>query len=146
MYSIKHLFHINTPKEKVFEAVSTIKGLAGWWTVKTSGSDAFGGILYFHFGEMEGPQMKVIELKPNEKVSWECVKSPFGWDGHIFTFCWMKTMERPESVSHRMAGLSRMIFTPVAVSAGEDIWKACGSFAKPGRVKHLEARGTGNSD
>jgi uncharacterized protein YndB with AHSA1/START domain len=86
MYSIKHLFHINAPREKVFEAISTIKGLSGWWTVKTSGSDAMGSILHFQFGEMEGPQMKVIELKPNEKVSWECVKSPFNWDGNIFTF------------------------------------------------------------
>jgi uncharacterized protein YndB with AHSA1/START domain len=86
MAAIKHLFHINASKEKVFEAISTIKGLSGWWTVRTSGSDALGGILQFQFGEMEGPQMKVIELKPNEKVSWECVKSPFNWDGNIFTF------------------------------------------------------------
>ena len=86
MYSIKHLFHIHASKEKVFEAISTIHGLSNWWTTKTSGSDAVGGVLTFHFGEMEGPQMKVIELKPNEKVSWECVKSPFNWDGNIFTF------------------------------------------------------------
>jgi uncharacterized protein YndB with AHSA1/START domain len=86
MYSIKHLFHIYASKEKVYEAISTIHGLSNWWTTKTSGSDAVGGVLIFHFGEMEGPQMKVIEQKPNEKVSWECVKSPFNWDGNIFTF------------------------------------------------------------
>jgi uncharacterized protein YndB with AHSA1/START domain len=86
LYSIKLLYHINASKEKVFEAISSIHGLSNWWTTKTSGSDAVGGVLIFHFGEMEGPQMKVIELKPNEKVSWECIKSPFGWDGHIFSF------------------------------------------------------------
>lgn len=37
MISIKHLFHINASKKKVFEAVTTIKGLGNWWTINTSG-------------------------------------------------------------------------------------------------------------
>ena len=86
MYSIKHLFHINAPKEKVFEAISTINGLSNWWTTKTTGDDSIGGTLIFHFGELEGPNMKVNESIPCEKLTWECVKSPFGWDGHIYTF------------------------------------------------------------
>jgi len=86
MYSIKHLFHINASKEKVFEAISTINGLSNWWTVKISGDDSPGGIINFHFGEMEGPQMKVTELNTNEKVSWKCVASPFGWVGHTLIF------------------------------------------------------------
>jgi uncharacterized protein (TIGR02453 family) len=31
-----------------------------------------------------------------------------------------------------------------AISAGEDIWKACASFVKPAKVKRLEVRDTGN--
>jgi len=85
MYSIKHLFHINASKEKVFEAISTINGLSNWWTTKTSGDPAIGGTLIFHFGEHEGPHMKVIEMVPNEKLLWECT-SPDGWKGHTFTF------------------------------------------------------------
>lgn len=30
--------------------------------------------------------MKVTELKADEKVSWECVASPYGWLGHTFSF------------------------------------------------------------
>ena len=86
MYAIKHRFHINAPKEKVFEAISTINGLSNWWTTKTTGDASPGGVLKFHFGEMEGPQMKVIDLNPGEKLTWECVASPFGWTGHTFTF------------------------------------------------------------
>jgi uncharacterized protein YndB with AHSA1/START domain len=85
-HAIKHLFHIDAPKQKVFEAISTINGLSNWWTVKTSGSDSLGGIIQFRFGEMGGPDMKVTEIKPVEKVSWECVESPHGWVGHKFTF------------------------------------------------------------
>lgn len=32
MYCIKHLYHINTSKEEVFKALTTIKGLSQWWT------------------------------------------------------------------------------------------------------------------
>jgi uncharacterized protein YndB with AHSA1/START domain len=85
-YSIKHLFHINASKQKVFEAVATINGLSNWWTVKTTGSDSVNGVIQFQFGEMGGPAMKVTEAKPNEKLSWECVESPHGWIGHTFTF------------------------------------------------------------
>jgi uncharacterized protein YndB with AHSA1/START domain len=86
MASIKHLFHINASKEKVYEAISTINGLSNWWTIKTSGDTKPGGIIQFRFGDFGGPDMKVKEVKPNELVSWECVGGPEGWIGHIFTF------------------------------------------------------------
>jgi uncharacterized protein YndB with AHSA1/START domain len=84
--SIKHLFHINAPKEKVFEALTTIEGLAGWWTSKTSGDCSVGGIIEFRFGDFGGPDMKVKEIKLNESVTWENVGEDRGWLGHIFTF------------------------------------------------------------
>ena len=43
-HSIKHLFHIDASREKVFEAISTIKGLSNWWTSQTTGSSAKEGI------------------------------------------------------------------------------------------------------
>jgi uncharacterized protein YndB with AHSA1/START domain len=85
MASIKHLFHIAASNEKVFEAITTIKGLSGWWTVQTSGDCNIGSIIGFRFGDF-GPDMKVKEMKPNESVSWECVGENDGWLGHIFTF------------------------------------------------------------
>jgi len=84
--SIKHLFNINAPKEKVFEAISTINGLSNWWTTQTTGDAALGGVLQFDFGNITGAEMKVIKLKANEKVTWECVGSPYGWVGNILTF------------------------------------------------------------
>jgi len=84
-YSIKHLFHISAPRQKVFEAITTIEGLSNWWTTKTAGNSSAGGIIQFRFGD-EGPDMKVIESKPNERVKWECIASPHGWTGHIITF------------------------------------------------------------
>lgn len=86
MASIKHLFHINAPKEKVFEALTTIEGLAGWWTSNTSGDCSVGEVIQFRFGDFSGPDMKVKEIKPNELVTWECVGENDGWLGHIFSF------------------------------------------------------------
>ena len=85
-YAIKHLFHIDASKESVFEAISTISGLSNWWTVKTSGSTALHGAIQFNFGDMAGPEMRVTEHVPGEKVAWECVASTHGWTGHQFVF------------------------------------------------------------
>lgn len=85
-YSIKHLFHINAPREKVYEAISTIDGLSKWWTTKTSGNPEVGGIINFGFGEHQGPNMKVTKLVPNENVTWVGVPESHGWEDHIFTF------------------------------------------------------------
>ena len=52
MYSIKHLFHINASKEKVFEAISIIDGLSNWWTTKSTGETSPGGALQFRFGAL----------------------------------------------------------------------------------------------
>jgi uncharacterized protein YndB with AHSA1/START domain len=86
MASIKHLFHIAASKEKVFEALTTIKGLSGWWTNNVSGESKVGRVIEFRFGDFGGPDMKVKEIKPYESVTWECVGGPQDWVGHLFTF------------------------------------------------------------
>lgn len=102
MYSIKHLFHINAPKEKVFEALTTIKGLNGWWTNNTTGDCTVGGIIQFRFGDF-GPDMKVKEITPNESVTWECVGENDGWRGHIFSFH-LDTNENKTKVRFEQSG------------------------------------------
>lgn len=84
-HSIKHLFHIDAPRQKVFDALSTIDGLSKWWTAQTSGDASKGGTIQFRFGDV-GPDMKVVESKPGEMISWECIASPHGWVGNRLTF------------------------------------------------------------
>ncbi len=86
MTSIKNLFHINSPKEKVYKAISTIDGLSNWWTTQTTGEDKVDGIIQFRFGDFGGADMKVTDMKPNESISWECVGGPDDWIGTTFTF------------------------------------------------------------
>jgi uncharacterized protein YndB with AHSA1/START domain len=85
-HSIKHLFHIDSPQEEVFKAITSIESLSQWWTKDTSGESKKDGVIKFRFGNNGGPDMKVIDLKPGESLTWECVDSPHGWVGHTITF------------------------------------------------------------
>ncbi|MEO8151261.1 MAG: SRPBCC domain-containing protein [Bacteroidia bacterium] len=85
MAAIKHLFHINAPKDKVYEALTTITGLSNWWTKQTTGNTDTGGVIHFRFGEF-GNDMKVTAMKPNESVSWECVDGSPDWVGTKINF------------------------------------------------------------
>ena len=85
MTSIKHLLHIAAPREKVYEAITTINGLANWWTTQTNGESNEGSVLQFRFGEF-GNDMKVTALKQNESVKWECVAGPEDWIGTTINF------------------------------------------------------------
>ncbi len=85
-HSIKHLFHIDASKQKVFEAISTIEGLSNWWTIQTKGSTALNETIQFDFGDIVGPAMKVIKLEPSKEIIWKCIGSSPGWLDHIFTF------------------------------------------------------------
>ena len=85
MPAVKLLLHINAPQEKVYEAISSLNGMRNWWTVDTSGDDKKGGVLQFRFGG-QGPDFKVIELKPSSSVIWECVGGIPEWIGTQLIF------------------------------------------------------------
>ena len=76
MVKISHLLVINVPASKVFNNLSTIKGLASWWTKDTTGSPKKGGEIRFAFGK-EYNIMKVTESIKDRLVVWECIYSSF---------------------------------------------------------------------
>ena len=85
-HTIKHLFHINAKRSDVYKAITSIDGLSNWWTVDTKGDPSVGGTISFRFAENGGPDMKVVEMEPDEGVTWKCIESPHGWFGHTFRF------------------------------------------------------------
>ena len=55
--------------DKVYDALTTVEGLAGWWTDDTKGTgDEVGGVVAFRFLP-GGFDMEVTELKPSERVT-----------------------------------------------------------------------------
>ena len=69
----------STP-ERVYEALTTVDGLAGWWTDDTKGSSRVGDVLAFRFPN-GGFDMEVVDLQPAERVTWRVVDGPGEWIG-----------------------------------------------------------------
>ena len=66
--------------EKVYDALTTLEGLAGWWTEDTKGSTEVGDVTQFRFPP-GGFDMEVLEQRPAERVSWRVVDGPEEWVG-----------------------------------------------------------------
>jgi uncharacterized protein YndB with AHSA1/START domain len=67
--------------DRVYTALTTVDGLAGWWTAQTSGNGELGGVLQFRFPPVGGFDMEVTGLKPGERVQWRVVDGPEEWIG-----------------------------------------------------------------
>jgi uncharacterized protein YndB with AHSA1/START domain len=81
MVDILHRVGVNAPSpEKVYDALTTVEGLASWWTDDTKGSAEVGGVLEFRF-PAGGFDMEVLEQQPSERVSWKVVDGPQEWVG-----------------------------------------------------------------
>jgi uncharacterized protein YndB with AHSA1/START domain len=92
MANIVHRIGIKAPAAKVYAALSTIEGLAGWWTRDTGGSSQVGGSIAFTFRNAAGAQvgrfeMDVLELSPGDKVRWRVKSGPPEWVGTHVSFC-----------------------------------------------------------
>jgi uncharacterized protein YndB with AHSA1/START domain len=86
MVDIVHRVGIKAPMSKVYGALSTIDGLAGWWTTATSGSSNVGEVIAFRFqtasgDEIGGFDMEVVELIRDQKVHWRVQAGPAEWVG-----------------------------------------------------------------
>lgn len=84
MADILHRVGTTATPDRVYRALTTIDGLAGWWTTDTSG-DA-DGTIRFRFGDVGGFDMKVLDLEPDRRVEWEVVDGPAEWIGTRVTF------------------------------------------------------------
>src|SRR5690349_7527951 len=91
MVDIVHRVGIKAPASKVYAALSTIAGLADWWTEATTGSSKAGGVVTFRFHtetgeEIGGFDMDVVELQPDQKVRWLVKAGPAEWVGTSIEF------------------------------------------------------------
>lgn len=82
MVDILHRIGVESSTADVYTALTTIDGLAGWWTENTTA--AGDDVIRFRFalphGE-DGFDMKVLETEPGALVHWEVVAGPEEWIG-----------------------------------------------------------------
>lgn len=81
---IRHRVGITARPEQVYQALTTLDGLAAWWTTDTTtGAD---GTLLFRFGDVGGFDMVVLDQQPSTRVQWEVVGGPDEWIGTTVEF------------------------------------------------------------
>jgi hypothetical protein len=91
MVDIIHRIGIRSSANEVYKAISTIDGLANWWTEEVEGDEQVEGKIKFTFrsdtGDIKGQMiMQVKELSLQKNVRWQCVDGPAEWIGTAITF------------------------------------------------------------
>src|SRR5271157_3803386 len=91
MVDIIHRIGIKSPTANVYKALTSLEGLAQWWTEEVQGNDQIGGKIEFRFrskeGELKGKMvMEVKELNAQKSVRWHCIEGPTEWIGTDITF------------------------------------------------------------
>ncbi len=91
MVDIVHRIGIKAPLSQVYAALSTVEGVAGWWTTETSGESKLGGSMKVVFraptgAEMGAMEFELAELSPNKAVRWHFTAGPPEWLGTDVTF------------------------------------------------------------
>jgi len=83
---IIHRVGIKAAPTQVYQSLSTLEGLAGWWTREVDGDAAVGGRVGFTFrtpsGEVKGRMvMQVEHAAAPSALAWRCVDGPEEWVG-----------------------------------------------------------------
>jgi uncharacterized protein YndB with AHSA1/START domain len=86
MSDILHRVGIKSSSNDTYTALTTLDGLARWWTSETRGDSQVGGVIAFRFGSRGGFDMKVLELVPAQRVLWQVVSGPAEWIGTKVSF------------------------------------------------------------
>lgn len=81
MFDILHRTGIKASPREVYNALTTRDRLADWWTKDTQGRSEVGSVIHFAFGDRGLFDMKVLELEPEKRVTWEVVDGPAEWIG-----------------------------------------------------------------
>ena len=72
MESIRHLFHINSTAQNVFEAIVNKDHLKKWYTNYIEGESKLNSRLKFKFGDV-GYSVELTEIIENKFLKWVCI-------------------------------------------------------------------------
>ena len=82
---LMHMVEVNAGADKIYEALSTSKGLASFWTADSHAEPKVGSVAKFGF---HGPvlEMTVDELTPGKRVRWSTRGGFPEWNGTTVTW------------------------------------------------------------
>ena len=86
MPDLEHQIPIKAAPEKVYAALTTEKGLRGWWTADSKVDDRVGGKAEFGFDKRGSVfHMTIDNLQPPQLVVWSCNGDNPEWRGTTLT-------------------------------------------------------------
>jgi uncharacterized protein YndB with AHSA1/START domain len=88
MASYTKSLRIRAPPRKLYEAVSTVQGLKGWWSDNT---DAENGDITVRFSGKNFQTLRLLDHTPDKTVVWEWIAQYFPQEGATQTDEWVGT-------------------------------------------------------
>jgi uncharacterized protein YndB with AHSA1/START domain len=110
-------------RERVFDALTTLEGLAGWWTSLVSGTPTAGGEVEFAFAGLdEKIVMRVDDAQPPSKVIWTCLAHTGHpeWQGTTIVFELAQDEADAGLLRFRHIGLTRVLSCYETCESGWD--------------------------
>jgi uncharacterized protein YndB with AHSA1/START domain len=86
MEQIRHRVGIRAPRPAVLAKLTTLDGLAIWWTRDVTGDPTPGGKLEFCFGRPGRCAVMEVADATATSVVWNCIGGPDEWVGGVLTF------------------------------------------------------------
>jgi uncharacterized protein YndB with AHSA1/START domain len=86
MPHVRHALLIEATVHKVYDAITTQEGLAGWWTPGATATPVINSVARFPFGPAYFKEMKITELIPSRMVQWTCITGAEEWVGTTLSF------------------------------------------------------------
>ena len=85
MPDIMHSLKIQTPPDRLYQAITTAEGIRNWWTRDASLDEAVGGTGEFGFyGRRFVAKIAIDALEPQARVNWRVTNS--AWPGDVVEF------------------------------------------------------------
>ena len=125
---------VDAAPEAVFEALTTLSGLAGWWS-SVSGSGETGGTLRFTFGDDVPCLMEVTAAERPSIVRWTCLGyAPLpDWAGTTLSFDVLPLGDGGSVLKFRHTGLTpRLACYGDCKSGWDHFLPSLGEFAESG--------------
>ena len=85
MPDIVHRMGVAAPIENVVDALSTIEGIAGWWSDVARGDAGLDASFEVVFGN-DALEIRVFELESPTGLVWEVTRGPAEWIGTLITW------------------------------------------------------------
>jgi uncharacterized protein YndB with AHSA1/START domain len=82
-----HAVEVEASEETIYEALTTSKGLASFWTPQSEAEPSVGSVAVFGFAGAPVPlKMRVDGLEPGKRVAWSCQGDFPHWAGTTVTW------------------------------------------------------------